>query len=91
MEWLVLLLIPVAVLIFAVHVLQMSLLWREVKAGPRRLRDMHGRQTLGYVLLAIAGFVAALSVLALTLLVWREERRRRARRAAGRDPPWPPT
>jgi amino acid transporter len=107
-EWLLLLVIPVVVLIFAVQALHMALLWRELKTLPRRLRDQprrariasfaslvagvawaiilirafegHGGQTLAYVLLAIFGSLAAFSVLVLPPLVWREERRRRARR-----------
>jgi hypothetical protein len=113
-EWLLLLLIPVVLLIFAVQALQLALLWGELKTLPRRLGDLpprariayfaalgvgvvwaiilirafegHGRQTLGHVLLAIFGSVAAFVVLVLPLLVWREEKQRRASRSISRNP-----
>ncbi len=109
MEWLLLLLLPVVLLIWAVHLLQITLLWRESKDSLRRFKEAprgariatvaslglgigwsvvmirafegHGRQTVGYVLLGIFGTIAVVVVLALPVLVRREERARRARSA----------
>jgi hypothetical protein len=44
-----------------------------------RAFEGHGRQTLGYALLAIFGSLAVYSVFLLPLLLWRQERKRRAR------------
>jgi hypothetical protein len=57
-EWLLLLLVPVALLMFAHHALTLSILWRELKKAPRTLRAMSRRKRMAtlsiFALAAIA-------------------------------------